>query len=75
MSQMSFSDIELGQSRKPSRISIKLEKIERLVDWEAVFELVKVLDKTSKISGGAPHRDLLTKVKMLPEAICSTYII
>ena len=65
MSQLSFSDIELGQSRKPSRISIKLEKIERLVDWEVVFELVKVLDKTSKITGGAPHRDLLTKVKML----------
>jgi len=65
MSQRSFSDIELEQSRKPSRISIKLEKIERLVDWEAVFELVKVLDKTSRITGGAPHRDLLVKVKML----------
>jgi len=45
MSQLSFSDIEMGQSRKPSRISIKLEKIERLVDWEAVFGLVKVLDR------------------------------
>jgi len=65
MKQLSFSDIELGQSRKASRVSIKLDKIDKLVDWEAVYDLVKVVDKTSKTVGGAPHRDLLMKVKML----------
>jgi len=65
MRQLSFSDIELSQSRKPSRVSTKLEKINAIVDWSAVLELVKVVDKTNSIVGGAPHRNLLTKVKML----------
>lgn len=64
MKQQSFSDIELGQSRKVSRISVKLDKIDKLVNWEAVYELVKVVDKTSKTRGGAPHRDLLVKTKI-----------
>lgn len=65
MSQLSFSDIELGESRKISRVSKKLNKIDLLVDWEAVFRLVQVVDKTSAKVGGAPHRNILTKVKML----------
>ena len=65
MRQLSFSDIELGQSRKPSRVSIKLEKINAIVEWDKVLDLVKVVDKTSATAGGAPHRNLLTKVKML----------
>lgn len=65
MRQLSFSDIELGQSRKPSRVSIKLEKINTLVDWDKVLDLIQVVDKTNAIVGGAPHRNLLTKVKML----------
>ncbi len=63
--QLSFSDIELGSSRKISRVSVKLSKIDKIIDWESVLDLVQVVDKTSKIVGGAPHRDLLTKVKML----------
>lgn len=65
MSQLSFSDIELGQSRKISRVSKKLDKIDLLVDWQAVLDLVEVVDKTSAKLGGAPHRNILTKVKML----------
>ena len=65
MSQLSFADLELSQSRKPSRISTKLDKIDRLVDWDQVLELVQVVDKTNAVVGGAPHRNLLTKVKML----------
>jgi IS5 family transposase len=65
MRQLSFSDIELSQSRKASRVSTKLEKINTIVDWSAVLDLVKVVDKTNAIVGGAPHRNLLTKVKML----------
>jgi IS5 family transposase len=65
MSQLSFTDIELGSSRKVSRVSKKLSQIDQIVDWEAVLDLVKVVDKTNDIIGGAPHRDILTKVKML----------
>lgn len=36
-----------------------------IVDWESVLDLIQVVDKTSKELGGAPHRNLLTKVKML----------
>lgn len=65
MSQLSFADIELGASRKPGRVSQKSEKIETTVDWQLVLELVGAVDKTNKTIGGAPHRNLLTKVKML----------
>ncbi len=65
MRQLSFSDIELSQSRKPSRVSMKLDKINTIVDWDKVLDLVKVVDKTNSMVGGAPHRNLLTKVKML----------
>ncbi len=65
MSQLSFSDIELSRSRKPSRVSLKLDKINAIVDRHKVLKLVKVVDKTHAIIGGAPHRDLLTKVKMV----------
>lgn len=65
MRQLSFSDIELSQSRKPSRVSTKLEKINTIVDWDKVLDLVKVVDRTNAIVGGAPHRNMLTKVKML----------
>jgi len=48
MSQLSFAEIELGKSRKPSRVSQKLDKINGIVDWALVLQLVKVIDKTSK---------------------------
>lgn len=65
MSQLSFCDIELNQSRKPSRISKKLDKINAVVDWNKVLGIVKCVDKTDKVTGGAPHRNLLVKVKMV----------
>lgn len=65
MGQLSFSDIELSGSRKPSRVSVKLDRIESLVEWDRVLDLIKVVDRTSARTGGAPHRDLLVKVKML----------
>ena len=64
MGQLSFADVELGSSRKKSRVSDKLEKIDAIVDWDRVLELVKVVDRTGR-DGGAPHRDILCKVKML----------
>jgi IS5 family transposase len=65
MRQLSFAEIEIESTRKPSRVLIKLEKIDKLVKWDSLLELVKVVDKTDKKSGGAPHKDLLVKLKML----------
>jgi IS5 family transposase len=53
------------KNRKISRVSSKLEKINSIIDWEQVLELIKVVDRTDSVKGGAPHKDLLVKVKML----------
>jgi len=65
MHQLSFADMAISDKRKPSRISIKLEKINRLINWENILKIVQVVDRTDKFQGGAPHKDLLVKVKML----------
>jgi len=65
MSQLTFADIAIADKRKPSRISIKLEKINKIVNWEDILKIVRVVDRTDKLKGGAPHKDLLVKVKMI----------
>ncbi len=65
MSQLSFADVELGSSRKPSRISLRLDKIDRIVDWDKVYSLVKEIDYTNKVIGGRPPKAILSKIKML----------
>jgi len=65
MSQLSFADMQINQNRKASRITKKLDQINEIVAWESVLQIVKRVDKTDKKKGGAPHRDLLMKVKML----------
>lgn len=63
--QLSFADLEITHTRKASRVSTKLDKINAIVDWDKVLQLVKVADRTDRITGGCPHKDLLVKVKML----------
>jgi IS5 family transposase len=65
MSQLTFADIAVKDKRKRSRISIKLEKINKIVNWDDILSIVRVVDRTDKRIGGAPHKDLLVKVKML----------
>ena len=65
MSQLSFADIELGLSRKPSRISLRLDKINTIVDWGTIYDLVKDIDYTNTDIGGRPPLALLSKTKML----------
>ena len=65
MKQLSFADMIISRSRKPSRVSKKLDIINQIVDWERVYDLVEVVDFTDKKKGGAPHKDLLMKTKML----------
>ncbi len=38
MSQLTFADIAIADKRKASRISIKLEKINKIVKWKEIFE-------------------------------------
>jgi IS5 family transposase len=65
MCQLTFADIAISDKRKASRVSIKLEKINKIVKWKELLEIVRVVDRTDKIQGGAPHKDILVKVKML----------
>ena len=65
MGQLSFADIELGLSRKPSRISLGLDKINTIVDWDTIYDLVKDIDYTNPDIGGRPPLSLLSKIKML----------
>ena len=65
MIQLSFADIAIADKRKPSLISIKLEKINEVINWQDILKIVLVVDRTDKFQGGAPHKDLLVKVKMI----------
>jgi len=65
MSQLTFADMIVSDKRKPSRISIKLERINNIVNWDDMLELVQVVDYTDKKQGGSPPKDLLVKIKML----------
>jgi IS5 family transposase len=65
MNQLTFADIAIADKRKESRVSLKLEKINKIVNWQEILEIVKVVDYTDKHIGGAPHKDILVKVKML----------
>lgn len=63
--QYTFADMEISISRKPSRVSVKLEQINSIVDWQSLLDLVQIVDRTDSVKGGCPHKDLLVKVKML----------
>jgi len=65
MSQLTFADIAIKDKRKKSRITVKLEKINKIINWDDILNIVRVVDRTDKHAGGAPHKDLLVKVKML----------
>ncbi len=65
MGQLTFADIAIKDKRKKSRITAKLEKINKIVNWDDVQSIVRVVDRTDKRTGGAPHKDILVKVKML----------
>lgn len=65
MGQLTFADIAIKDKRKKSRISTKLEKINKIVNWDDILSIVRVVDRTDRRTGGAPHKDLLVKVKML----------
>ena len=65
MSQLTFADIAIAEKRKVSRVSIKLEKLNKIVKLKEILEIVRVVDRTDKIQGRVPHKDILVKVKML----------
>lgn len=65
MRQLSFADIQLSQTRKVSRVSKKLDQINKIVEWDKIEKLARRVDKTDSITGGAPHKDILMKTKML----------
>ena len=65
MKQLSFSDLELRINRsKKTRSELQLDKINQVVDWRKVEELLSVTDKTGK-QGGRKPIPVLIKAKML----------
>ena len=44
MGQLSFADVELGGSRKKSRVPAKSDKVDR----DRILELVKAVDRTGR---------------------------
>ena len=64
MSQLSFADQIVNSSRKKTRSQLKLEKLNALIDWRLILELVKSCFPKSR-QGGRPPKDLGIKTRML----------
>lgn len=64
MSQLSFADLIVNSTRKTTRSELKLDKINRLIDWHPLMELVRPCFPVSK-QGGRRQKDLTVKTKML----------
>ena len=64
MSQLSFADLIVSSTRKTTRSELKLDKINRLLDWHPLLELVGSCFPVGK-QGGRPPKDLAVKTKML----------
>ena len=63
MSELSVADIELGSSRKPSRINVRLPKLKTTINWDKVYDLEKEMDYTNEPVGGRPAKDIPSKKK------------
>lgn len=64
MSQLSFADLIVNNSRKKTRSQLKLEKLNVLIDWRPILEVVKDCFPTNP-QGGRPQKDLGVKTRML----------
>ncbi len=65
MKQLTFSDLELRKTRsRKTRSERQLEKINRIVDWQQVEQLLSKTDKTGKQGGRRPI-PVVVKAKML----------
>jgi len=62
--QLTFASYEVSRNRKKTRAEKKLDKINQIVDWEKVRQLVQQTDFTGK-QGGRKPMDQMQKVKML----------
>ncbi len=61
---MTLADYEMSLNRKKTRCEVKLDKINDMVSWNKVEEMIKGLDYTSELGGRKPI-SLLQKTKML----------
>ncbi len=56
--------MSFGGRTKVSRVVKTLEGISQLVDWEALVEIVSILDKSRTRKGGRPPISFEIKLKM-----------
>ena len=73
MSSISFADIKLGSTRKSSRISVRLTKLNTIVNWDKIYDLVKE-DEFNESVGGRPDKDILSKIKSLFCILTSNWV-
>ena len=63
--QMSLGDYQVNQNRKVTRSEKKLSEIEGFVNWDRIVSMFSVIDKTDKMVGGRPRKELLMMCKVL----------
>jgi len=61
--QLGFADGLLSARRKSSKQAQQLQQIDAIVDWEPLLQAIKVIDKTSKKTGGRPRKNPLWMIK------------
>jgi transposase, IS5 family len=61
--QLGFADGLLSARTKTSKQAQQLQQIDSLVDWQPLLQAIKVMDKTSKKTGGRPRKNPLWMIK------------
>jgi len=65
MQQLSFADIEISRRSKKTRIAKTLDKINMVVDWKPLEEMVSGIYKSGTTRGGRPPLPTQVKLRML----------
>jgi hypothetical protein len=53
---LTFADLALKKKNKPSRVALKLDKIDHIGNWDKILEMAQVVDHTARIRGAAPFQ-------------------
>lgn len=65
MSQLSFADLEVSRRTKTTRIAMSLNKINAVLDWHPLEQMVSGFVKSGTSRGGRPPLSSRVKLKML----------
>jgi|GEM_PF-294952 len=63
--QLGFADGLLSARTKTSKQAQQLQQLDALVGWHPLLQAIKVMDKTSKKTGGRPRKNPLWMIKAI----------